>query len=245
MTRCAVVTTLNEATTIGELVADLRRNDWRVIVMDDGSTDGTQEQAARYGADVFVTERVGIGPALLYGWRYALSEYAPAYVLQIDAGGSHDPADARRMVRALNAGADMIIGSRFVAGAAYIGGPWQRPILSRAAAFACNALQGSRVHDWTSGYRLFTADALRGLLQFKYWQKMHAWQIAVLARAHAIGLTVVETPISYRAGRSSFNRKVALEAVNTWMDIMHHYPPKKKVYHERPKATSIAAPDGD
>lgn len=109
---------------------------------------------------------------------------------------------------------------------------------------ACNALQGSHVHDWTSGYRLFTADALSRLLQYKYWQKMHAWQIAVLARAHALGLTVVEVPITYRAGRSSFNRKVALEAVNTWLDIMHHYPPKARRY-EQPKATTIAAPDGD
>lgn len=244
MTRCAVITTLNEAAYIGELVSDLRRNDWRVIVIDDGSTDGTQEQAARAGADVMVLQRVGIGPALLYGWRYALSEYAPAYILQIDAGGSHDPAEARRLVHALNDGADMVIGSRFVKGAAYIGGLTRRRVMSQAAALACNIVQEAWVRDWTSGYRLFTADAAAALLQFKYWQRMHGWQIAVLARAHQLGLRVVEVPITYRAGRSSFNFKVADEAFGTWLDIMHHYPPKRKVY-EQPKATSIPAPDGD
>ena len=181
---------------------------------------------------------------LFRSWRYALAEYEPSYILQIDAGGSHDPAEARRMVRALDAGADVVIGSRFMPGAAYIGGTWRRRVMSQAAALACNVTQGAHVRDWTSGYRLFTADAAFALLQYKYWQRMHGWQIAVLARANALGLNVVEVPITYRAGRSSFNGKVALEAANTWLDIMHHIPPKPRVY-ERPQATSIAYPDGD
>lgn len=149
------------------------------------------------------------------------------------------------MVAALNAGADMVIGSRFVKGAAYVGGTTRRRVMSQAAALACNVTQGARVHDWTSGYRLFTAEAATALLQYKYWQRMHGWQIAVLARANALGLKVVEVPITYRAGRSSFNGKVALEAANTWLDIMHHIPPKPRHYDERPKATTIAYPDGD
>ncbi len=246
MTRCAVVTTLNERATIADLVHELRLMDWHVLVIDDASTDGTAEIARDAGADVQVMgRRVGIAPALLYGWRMALAEYAPAYVLQIDAGGSHDPGDARRMVRALNDGADMVIGSRFVTGAAYVGGTDRRRLMSQAAALACNVVDAAHVKDWTSGYRLFTADALRDLLEFKYWQKMHGWQIAVLARAHQLGLRVVESPITYRAGRSSFNRKVALEAFQTWLDIMHHYPPKARVYGETVRHVPAIGPAED
>ena len=141
-----------------------------------------------------------------------------------DAGGSHDPAAAKSLldVQTLT-GAEIVVGSRFVPGAIYRGeaSPW-RPLLSRVAASACNMATGARYFDWTSGYRVFTADALQELLDKFYHARMHGWQIEVLAQANAMGMHIVEWPIEYTAGRSSFNWRVAHEASNSWLHVFFH-----------------------
>lgn len=215
--RTAVVTTLNEAETISGLVDALRREDLRVCVVDDASEDDTTYVARRAGAHVIAhCVRRGIGPSLVEGWRWALDAGAP-FVVQLDAGGSHDPAEVRRLMNELRRG-DVVIGSRFCAGASYRGNP-RRAVMSRAAALACNvryfhALRG--ISDWTSGYRAFRAPALRSLARLSYTATMHGWQIEVLLAARWLGLTVTEAPITYRGGRSSFNQRVAREAFGIW-----------------------------
>ena len=84
------------------------------------------------------------------------------------------------------------------------------------------AQMGAHYTDWTSGYRYFSAEALRRLLKKRYHTEMHTWQIEVLAHAGEMGLKIVEVPIHYTAGRSSFNRKIAYEAILTWLHVMHH-----------------------
>lgn len=204
------------------LVNDLCQRDFRVIVVDDGSTDDTPQIASLAGASVnFNPQRIGIGPSLMTGWALALKAGAKR-IVQIDAGGSHDPKAARTMVQALDV-ADMVIGSRFAPSAKYVGGPWQRPILSKIAATMCNLAQhGGRYSDWTSGYRAFTREALERLIEKNYTARMHSWQIEVLANAGALGLSIMEIPIVYTAGRSSFNRKVANEAINSWLHVFNH-----------------------
>lgn len=227
MSTAAVITTLNEAATIGPLVERLLAlKCWPVIVIDDGSTDGTPMQARTAGAMVACNpSREGIGPSLHRAWRLALFCGAERMV-QLDAGGSHDAADVPRLLAALDAGADMVIGSRFRRGSRYLGGPWHRPILSRLAAWACNLAQPGAQHtDWTSGYRAFTAAALRTLYAQPTHARMHGWQLEVLAHAGAAGLRIAEVPITYRAGRSSFGLKVAGEALLAWSSILHHVGP--------------------
>jgi glycosyltransferase involved in cell wall biosynthesis len=221
----AVVTTFNEAETIGPLVRTLRRLGFAVIVVDDLSTDSTVATAMEAGAKVYMTMgRKGIGPCLMRGWRYALEEGATR-IVQLDAGGSHDPLEARRMVDALvTTGADMIIGSRFMHGSGYDNshGRRLRPAMSQAAATACNLATGARFTDWTSGFRAFTASAAKELLRPWYMSRMHGWQIEVLAQANAYGLRIYEWPIHYVAGRSSFGWKVAHEASNAWLHVFFH-----------------------
>lgn len=217
MNAFAVVTTLNEAESIGLLVSRLRADGLRVCVVDDASDDETAYVARQAGAHVLAhCLRKGIGPSLVEGWRWALGQGATA-VVQLDAGGSHDPAGACVMLGRL-AEADVVVGSRFRPGAAYHGG-LRRQGLSRAAALACNvryfhALTG--LSDWTSGYRAFSAAALRKLARVNYTATMHGWQIEVLQAALWLGLRVAEAPITYYGGRSSFNRRVAKEAFGVW-----------------------------
>lgn len=216
----ACVTTRNEVESIGPLVDDLRALGMKVVVVDDASEDGTAGFADYLGAHVARNEhRLGIGPSLVVAWRMAL-ELGAERVIQIDAGGSHDPKDAWRL---LDIEADVVIGSRFVGGARYEGRPW-RALMSRAAALACNWAQpGAHWRDWTSGYRCFSRRALQVLLTQTYSAKMHGFQIEVLARAGEAGLSIEEVPITYTAGRSAFNWKVLNEAVGVWLDILNHY----------------------
>lgn len=226
MSTAAIITTLNEEATIGDLVRDLRDQGLVVYVVDDSSTDRTCDEALVAGARLLSNYplRLGIGPSLMAGWRQALDDGADR-LLQIDAGGSHDPYEAHRLLGELVTH-DMVIGSRFCPGAAYIGGVWWRPWASRLAACAFSAAHGGWRWDWTSGYRAFTANAARTLLAHSYRATMHGWQAEVLAWAGGERMKIKEVPITYRAGRSSLNRKVAHEAIGVWLHVLHHLPPR-------------------
>ncbi len=220
----AVITTLNEEQTIGDLVRALVDQDLQVVVVDDCSTDQTVTEALAAKATVLHTgPRAGIGPALMKGWRQALYRGARR-IVQIDAGGSHNPIAARQMLTIQDAtDAHIVVGSRFVCGSLYKGQASPlRPILSRAAAVACNLATGGNFADWTSGFRVFRRDAALRLLQKHYNARMHGWQIETLAQANAMGMHIVEWPITYTAGRSSFNWRVAHEASNSWLHVFFH-----------------------
>ena len=214
----AVVTTLNEELSIGPLVHRLRESGLRVCVVDDASDDETPYCARHAGAHVIQhVLRRGIGPSLVEGWRWALSEGA-GRVVQLDAGGSHFAGQAMGLLDGLDtaaaaystSGADVVVGSRFCKGARYEGNV-RRQWMSRAAALACNLRYGgglsvcgktdspgvhalTGVSDWTSGYRAFSAPALRKLARLEYKATMHGWQIEVLLAARWLGLRVTTGP---------------------------------------------------
>ena len=219
-----VITTYNEAPSLGALVTAMRQYG-DVIVIDDQSTDETMSLATVAGALVYSTlQRSGIGQSLMTGWRYAL-DYGAQRIIQIDAGGSHCPQDAKEMIVASDH-FDVVVGSRFCRGACYINkGRRLRPLASRAMALTCNLFDGRTAHDWTSGYRIFTADAVQRLLQYRYYARMHGWQIETLHRARQERMSIGEIPITYIAGRSSFNGKVALEASNVVLQMFFHGTP--------------------
>jgi dolichol-phosphate mannosyltransferase len=229
------ITTFNEAETIDSLVREMRAFGHDVFVVDDNSTDSTLIKALDAGADVAITGGgFGIGQSLLLAWTMALkSNTHYDAIIQIDAGGSHHPYDHIDMVVSFeHHNADMVIGSRFLGLSHYAleRDPVTfrpknrlRPWLSRLAAVMCNFAQsGSHISDWTSGYRLFSRECAEYLLKQRYEAKMHGWQIETLAYAQARGFKVTEVPINYLAGRSSFNGKVAIEAINAWLHVMNH-----------------------
>ena len=216
MYNLALITTVNEQETIAQIVAALLLQDLRVLVVDAGSTDGTVAMAESAGALVLRFPRVPIRHAMLAGWEMALEDDAIGNVVQLDAGASHDPSDATRLLMPIFAnGYDVMVGSRFITGSMYLGRPVRRE-MSRLAALACRLKSGAHLTDWTSGYRAFSRDALEELVGQRYRASMHGWQIEVLHHALHLGLHIGETAITYRAGRSSMNGRIALEAINTW-----------------------------
>lgn len=211
------ITTRNEEQSIGRLVRALLLYGFEVVVVDDGSSDQTASVAAAEGAIVQGQHPpAGLGPGLMQAWRLALRLGADV-IVQMDAGGSHQPYQARMMAQRLRRGGfDVMIGSRFCRGAVYAkGGPSWRPWASRAMTLACNALSGPCT-DWTSGFRAFTASAAVDLLDWAYRARMHGWQIETLMYCYQQKMLIGEMPISYIPGRSSFNRRVAREALQVW-----------------------------
>ena len=204
----ALVTTYNEAATIGQLVAGLKEHVDHVLVVDDPrTTDNTEQVASAFGASTLVDiEANGIGPCLIAGLKYLRGQR----VVVIDAGGSHSASCIPGMLR-MDAW-DVVIGSRFRPGSRYVGNP-RRARLSRAYSKACNHKTGQSISDWTSGYRVYSPRAVNAILSRPPTAKMHGWQPQALAACLAAGCVVGERPITYQAGRSSMNRKVAWEAI--------------------------------
>ena len=213
-----VIPARNETETIGWLVADASRFG-TVLVIDDGSRDETRRKAANAGAVILHhASSWGIGPSIMDGWRLALDNGAERIVV-MDAGGSHRPADIPVL---LASKADIVVGSRFAPGGRYHGRPWRR-VCSQIMALLCNLSQsGKWLHDWSSGFRVYSASAVRQLLAQRYEARMHVWQIEVLGWARFLHLSIEEAPITYVAGQSSLSLSGVREAAVVWLQNLHH-----------------------
>lgn len=150
-----VVPCYNEAAVVADVVSGLRRAFDKVVVVDDGSWDGSSEAAAGQGAAVVVhPTNLGCGAAIKTGIRYALLDPDVRYVCLFDADGQHRTADAVRLVDALrDSGTDVVLGSRFLAGSSSV--PRGRRALLRLA---------RRFEAWQSG--IWLTDAHQGLRAF-------------------------------------------------------------------------------
>lgn len=228
---CVIIPTLNEESTIVSLVEFLKFNSCQVIVVDDNSKDNTRDLAYEAGAYVVHNhDRLGLNKSLWKGFDLAI-DYDYDYVVTIDAGNSHDPNQLFSMLELMNDN-DLVIGSRFLPFSKYdnSNGKFYRPTASKLAAKLCNLAQHrSNFTDWTSGYRVYRTDLLQSLKQFSYNAKMHPIQIELLGRANQLGAKITEYPISYVAGKSSFNWSVANEAFKIWLQVLNHYPARPRV----------------
>lgn len=212
----AVITALNEAGTIAELVYQLQKQGLDVCVVNDGSTDDTGLVAQLAGAYVIHHAKPhGIGKSLVEAWKYAIAQ-GWKYTVQIDAGNSHRATDAIAMIQARE---DLVIGSRFLPTSQYIGRGW-RATLSKITAWACNFATHQEISDWTSGYRVFSLNALRKLSAEHYITEQHTWQIEVIHAAIKHDLTIAEAPITYRAGNSSLKLKTIDDLIKVYLWIL-------------------------
>jgi dolichol-phosphate mannosyltransferase len=217
MTTCAVIPTYNEAESIADLVVSLQEYVQKVIVTDAGSDDSTCERAREAGAHVIMepqyhpTIRIG----MIAAWKYAIEWESDFHLVQIDAGASHNPHECERLFDALDWGAEMVIGSRFTMSGVHSGNG-RRKLLSRIMAVMFNARYKTRFSDVTSGYRAFTGSSIKLLLQHDYQANRHGWQIEVLKQAVRSNLAITEVPITYKAGRSSRNKKIFMEVLRQW-----------------------------
>lgn len=217
-----VVPTYNEAASVvGVVRAALDADDaYDVLVVDDASPDGTGVLADRLAAGsdrVHVLHRdrkTGLGPAYRAGLGWGLARGYEA-LAEMDADGSHEPVDLPRLFHAL-AGADVVIGSRYVPGGTVVAWPWHRRLLSRGGNRYVRAVTGLPVRDATAGLRVFRRAVLTTIDLPALRSDGYAFQLETALRAWREGFRVIELPITFterREGTSKISRTVVAEAV--------------------------------
>jgi dolichol-phosphate mannosyltransferase len=220
-----ILPTYNEAENIEAIVAAALPQlaatglDHRVLVVDDGSPDGTGAIADRLAAEsprvevLHRTSKEGIGPAYLAGFGRALAGGADL-VMEMDSDFSHDPADIPRLVAAAER-ADLVLGSRYVPGGGVTDWGLARRLISRGGSLYAKLLLGIPVDDLTGGFKCFRRAVLERLDLSGVGTDGYGFQIEVTYRAVKAGFRVEEVPILFRdrrVGSSKMSAKIAVEA---------------------------------
>jgi dolichol-phosphate mannosyltransferase len=198
---------------------------FRILVVDDGSPDGTGEIADRLAAEhdwvqvLHRAEKNGIGPAYLAGFRHALGRGA-GYVMEMDSDFSHDPSDLARLLAAVDretpGSADLALGSRYVDGGGVSDWGRLRRFISEGGSAYSRWVLGLQVKDLTGGFKCFRREVLEAIHFAGVRSQGYAFQVELTYRAVRAGFRVVEVPIVFRdrqEGQSKMSWRIAAEAM--------------------------------
>jgi dolichol-phosphate mannosyltransferase len=213
--------TYNERETLEPMLRALGDKGIRVLVIDANSPDGTGELADRLARElgyVDVLHRVrkeGLGPAYLAGFGRALAGDAEL-VLEMDCDFSHDPGDVPRLIAAVEAGADLALGSRYVPGGGVRNWGLLRRLISAGGSSYARIILGVKVRDLTGGFKCYRRAALETIDLDAVDSKGYAFQIETTYRALRAGFKVVEVPITFadrEVGGSKMSKAIVAEAI--------------------------------
>ncbi len=217
-----IIPTYNEADNI-ELVVDRVRGSvpkLDVLVVDDGSPDGTGDIADKIAAhdeQVHVLHRpgkAGLGAAYLAGFDWALDR-SYQVIIEMDADGSHLPEQLPRLLEAIST-ADLVLGARWVTGGRVVNWPKRRELLSRGANTYARLALGLHVHDSTAGFRAFRRETLEGIDLHSVLSQGYCFQIDLTRRAAERGYRLAEVPITFVErvhGESKMTGSIVREAL--------------------------------
>ncbi len=200
-------------------VLDLERD--RVVVIDDNSPDGTGRFADELAAElpwlsvVHRPFKEGLGRAYLAGFQQALA-FDPTFVLEVDCDFSHDPSDVPRLIAACDAGSDLALGSRYVAGGGTANWSRVRRWISISGSFYARAVLGVDIRDLTGGFKCFRRRVLETIDLESVATRGYAFQIEMTYRTLLAGFIVTEVPITFverQVGTSKINFRIVAEAV--------------------------------
>ncbi len=223
-----ILPTFNEAENIDAIVraadavlAAAAPDGHRILVVDDGSPDGTGRIADALAAELTSvtvlhrTVREGLGPAYLAGFAQALGDGA-GYVMEMDADFSHDPADLARLLAATREHCDLALGSRYVPGGSVQDWGRVRQVVSRGGSWYARRVLGLGVQDLTGGFKCFRAEVLQAIDLPTIRSRGYAFQVELTYRAARAGFRIQELPIRFRdrqLGTSKMSAAIAVEAM--------------------------------
>lgn len=246
-----VIPTFNERENLPGVIERLRsaEPDVDVLVVDDSSPDGTGDVADELAAAdpagrVHVLHREGKGGlwgAYRAGFAWGL-ERDYKVLCEMDADGSHAPEQLRRLLDAVDAGADLVIGSRYVPGGSTVNWPASRKILSRGGNLYISALLGTGISDITAGYRAFRRDVLETLDLEGIGKEAYLFQTEIGWKAVQDGFHVVEVPITFTEreyGESKMSGSFisdSLTAVTKW-GVKHRSQQLKDLWYDMSRLT--------
>ncbi len=213
--------TYNERENLEPMLRALGDKDVRVLVIDDNSPDGTGELADRLAAELGYVDvlhresKEGLGPAYLAGFRRALESDAEL-VLEMDCDFSHDPDYVPRLIAAVEDGADLALGSRYVPGGGVRNWGLLRRVISAGGSLYARVILSVKVRDLTGGFKCYRRVVLETIDLDAVDSKGYAFQIETTYRALRAGFKVVEVPITFadrEVGGSKMSKAIVAEAI--------------------------------
>ena len=218
-----IIPTYNERDNVGPITKAVLEADPRVdiLVVDDSSPDGTGELAdelSKAEPRIRVLHREkkeGLGRAYLHAFRWGLAE-GYQYLIEMDADFSHDPKYLPKLLDEAEAGTDLVLGSRYVAGGGTVNWGPGRKVISRGGSLYARSILGVRVRDLTGGFKCFNRRVLEAIDLGAVKSSGYAFQIELTYRSLKAGFKVKEIPIVFedrRVGQSKMSRKIFVEAL--------------------------------
>jgi dolichol-phosphate mannosyltransferase len=213
--------TYNELENLEPMLRALGDKDVRVLVIDDNSPDGTGQLADRLAEELAYVDvlhrehKEGLGPAYLAGFRRALADGAEV-VLEMDCDFSHDPNEVPRLLEAVQGGADLALGSRYVPGGGVRNWGLLRRLISAGGSFYARVILGVNIHDLTGGFKCYRRAVLETIDLDAIESKGYAFQIETTYRVLRAGFHVVEVPITFadrEVGGSKMSKAIVAEAI--------------------------------
>ena len=207
MERLVIIPTYNEKENIEAIITAVMELpiEFNVLVIDDGSPDGTAAivkdlMAGKFKNRVFLVERsgkLGLGTAYIAGFQWAI-EHKVDYIFEMDADFSHNPQDLLKLYDAcVNQGADLAIGSRYVTGVNVVNWPMGRVLMSYFASKYVRTVLGVGIHDTTAGFVCYKRHTLETMELDKIRFKGYAFQIEMKYTAYKCGAKIIEVPIVF------------------------------------------------
>ena len=207
MDKLVIIPTYNEKENIEAIITAVMKLplDFHVLIIDDGSPDGTANivkdlMANRYNGKLHIIERagkLGLGTAYITGFKWAI-EHKYDYIFEMDADFSHNPDDLLKLYNACSSeGADVAIGSRYVSGVNVVNWPMGRVLMSYFASKYVRFVLGVKIHDTTAGFKCYRRQVLETIELDKIRFKGYAFQIEMKYTAHKCGFKIQEVPIIF------------------------------------------------
>lgn len=242
-----IIPTYNEKENIEKIiraVLGLGPHAFNILVIDDGSPDGTAAIVKRLMEDefknrLFIIERrgkLGLGTAYIAGFKWAI-EQKYDYIFEMDADFSHDPKDLPRLYEACATdGADVAIGSRYVSGVNVVNWPMGRVLMSYYASKYVRTVLGVKLHDTTAGFKCYRRQVLEVIDLDAIRFKGYAFQIEMKFTAYKLGFKIKEVPVIFvnrREGTSKMSGGIFGEALFgvmrlRWAAMTGQIKPRKK-----------------
>jgi len=218
-----ILPTYNERHNLAPITAAIQAvGPFHILVVDDNSPDGTGALADALAAQqpdrLFVLHRPakqGLGRAYLAGFAWGLA-HGYDLLFEMDADFSHDPRHLPQFVNRIRAGADVVLGSRYIAGGGTRNWSFVRRFISRGGSLYARTILGLPIEDLTSGFKCFRRSALESLDLAGIDANGYGFQIEVTYRCYRQGLRIIETPIIFvdrRVGHSKMSQAIVLEAM--------------------------------
>lgn len=226
MERLVIIPTYNERENIEAIITTVMELPilFNVLVIDDGSPDGTAQIVKRmmdgkYKGCIHLIEREGkqgLGTAYIAGFQWAI-EHKANYIFEMDADFSHNPKDLLKLYDACAIeGADLAIGSRYVTGVNVVNWPMGRVLMSYFASKYVRTVLGVKIHDTTAGFVCYRRKLLETIELDKIRFKGYAFQIEMKFTAYKLGFKIKEVPVIFvnrRLGTSKMSGGIFSEAL--------------------------------